>query len=64
MTYEERYIRRLDMMEEEERKNKIIRGMALRDMILEDEYLDEQSRGYCPKCHCLLPLNGKCDNCD
>lgn len=30
----------------------------------EQEYRSEHKNGYCPKCHCLLRLNGSCDNCD
>lgn len=28
------------------------------------QYELEHKNGYCPKCHMLLPLSGKCDNCD
>ncbi len=25
---------------------------------------EERKFGYCPKCFCLIRMNGKCDNCD
>ena len=64
MTYEEEYIERLDRDEDSERKRRIIKVRFIQDKLLKEIYLDEQSRGYCPRCHCLLPLNGKCDNCN
>ena len=43
---------------------------AVAKMLRRQEYKDSQQyelehkNGYCPKCHMLLPLSGKCDNCD
>lgn len=43
---------------------------AVAKMLRRQEYEDSQryefehKKGYCPKCHMLLPLSGKCDNCD
>ena len=40
---------------------KMLRRQAFRDA---EQYELEHKNGYCPKCHMLLPLSGKCDNCD
>lgn len=34
------------------------------DDLEQAEYKLSHSKGYCPHCHCLLPLNGICDFCD
>lgn len=40
---------------------KMLRRQEFRDA---QQYEHEHKNGYCPKCHMLLPLSGKCDNCD
>lgn len=40
---------------------KMLRRQEFRDA---QQYKLEHKNGYCPKCHMLLPLSGKCDNCD
>lgn len=34
------------------------------DEIAQIEYEEEHKNGYCPKCGCLLAMNGTCPICD
>lgn len=40
---------------------RMLRRQEFRDA---EQYELEHKKGYCPKCYMLLPLSGKCDNCD
>lgn len=39
-------------------------AMLQRDIEARLAYDEEHRGGYCPKCHMLRNLDGKCDNCD
>lgn len=45
-------------------KRKVSLMLAKLDRLAKYEYELSHSKGYCPHCHCLLPLNGLCDLCD
>lgn len=44
-----------------ERKRKLMWLRHKQDEEAQRAYVEEHKNGYCPKCHCLLPLNGICD---
>ena len=50
--------------EENERKRRLTTVLRMKEKAEKAQYEMEHQFGYCPKCHCLLRLNGKCDNCD
>ena len=35
--------------------------ISRQDKELEERYKIDHAKGYCPHCHMLLPLSGKCD---
>lgn len=35
--------------------------ISRQDKELKEQYKIDHAKGYCPHCHTLLPLNGKCD---
>lgn len=39
-------------------------AMKMRDREMARQDALDHSKGYCPKCHTLLPLSGVCGNCD
>lgn len=43
------------------RKRKLSYIRRKQDQEANEAYRLEHSKGYCPKCHCLLPLSGICD---
>lgn len=45
-------------------KRKLAYAMRMRDREAQKQWQLDHSKGYCPKCHCLLPLTGRCDNCE
>ena len=50
--------------ESDDNKRGIAKLIRRLDKKAQMEYEIEHKNGYCPKCHCLIRLNGKCDNCD
>ena len=42
-------------------KRKLAYAMRMRDREMQEQWQLDHSKGYCPKCHCLLPLTGRCD---
>lgn len=53
-----------EVLEEKQRKRKLIWALRKQREAEAEAYENEHAKGYCPKCHCLLPLNGICNNCD
>lgn len=45
-------------------KRKLAYAMRMRDREMARQDALDHSKGYCPKCHTLLPLSGVCGNCD
>lgn len=43
------------------RKRRIRFILALKDAELNREAAEDRKRGYCPQCHLLLPITGRCD---
>ena len=67
MTYFDIRVKMLEELEEEnelKRRRKLRYAMKKRDEELERQYKIEHKNGYCPKCYCLLPMSGICDNCN
>lgn len=50
--------------DEDNEKGKLAKLLRKQDKEAYRQYVIEHKYGYCPKCHCLIRLNGKCDNCD
>lgn len=50
--------------EDEDKGRKLKHILAKQERLAREQYEREHQYGYCPKCHCLIRLNGKCDNCD
>lgn len=46
-----------------ERKRKLRFALRMQEREEREAYDREHANGYCPKCHCLLPLSGIC-NCE
>lgn len=46
---------------EAKQKRKLAYAMKMRDKEAFVQWQLDHSKGYCPKCHCLLPLTGRCD---
>lgn len=58
------YEERIPVKEYEERqeaKLKQAKVMRFLDKIEKYKYNTEHAKGYCPKCHMLIPLSGVCD---
>ena len=49
----------VDEMNDRKRRLRWLRRKQ--DQEAAEAYKLEHKNGYCPKCHCLLPLNGICD---
>lgn len=63
MTWEQSIIRSIvnEQEEEADHRKRIARVMRWQDKKLKQQYILEHQAGYCPNCHTLLPLSGKCD---
>lgn len=46
------------------KKAKTRNMIRMLDKVAQLEYEEEHKNGYCPKCGCLLAMNGTCPICD
>ena len=53
----------LSEKEAETRANRIRYAMSLKDKEIMAKEADMKRRGYCPKCHLVLPLTKYCSRC-
>jgi type IV secretory pathway VirD2 relaxase len=42
-------------------KRKLMYAMRKREEEAQNKYNEEHRNGYCPHCHMLIPMSGKCD---
>lgn len=53
-----------DLNKDKEDSSRIARMLRRKEYAEKMKFEEEHQFGYCPKCHCLIRMNGKCDNCD
>ena len=51
-------------LREQDRKRRLRFAMLQRDIEARLAYDEEHRGGYCPNCHMLRNIYGKCDNCN